>query len=239
LIDAALDVAAWRDGCSVILEPVPPIGPIAEAVSWQEISLQWGDGSTNETAFEVERSPDGTSGWTKIATVGANGGSGGTLNYVDSGRDPSTTYHYRVRAINCAGVSAYTPNASATTEMPPPPPPEVPDGLVAVVNGSGTVDVSWNTVSGADSYDVGRADKLGKGNNWSLIATLVNVTAISHMDAPVVVGNTYRYYVRARNANGESGWSAHGQAKVSSGGGGGKGGGNGCTNGNKKNCGGT
>ncbi|MCZ6610681.1 MAG: M12 family metallo-peptidase, partial [Alphaproteobacteria bacterium] len=239
LNDAALDVAAWRNGCAEASEPAPPTGLTAAKVSWEEISLDWVDGSGNESAFEVERLPDGTSGWTKIATVGAVAGSGGALNYMDGGRDPSTTYYYRVRSINCAGVSAYTASASATTDSPPAAPPAVPDGLVAVVNGSGTVDVSWNTVSGADSYDVGRADKLGKGNNWSPIATLVNVTATFHVDATVVVGNTYRYYVRARNANGESGWSAHGQAKVSSGGGGGKGGGNGCTNGNKKNCGGT
>jgi len=106
-----------------------------------------------------------------------------------------------------------------------------------VFDGVDTVDVGWNTVSGAGSYDVGRAKKVGKGNNWSPIAIVgVNVTATFHVDATVVVGNTYRYYVRARNANGESGWSAHDQVKVSDGS---KGGSNGCGKGKKKNCGGT
>lgn len=235
LADSALNVAAWRAGCSELLGPLAPTDLTAGNATSDSINLAWVDGSGDESAFEVERSLDGSTGWTRIATVGAVAGSGGNVNYVNNGLNSTTTYYYRVRAINCADVSAYTANASATTDAPPPAPPAVPDGLIAVVNGSGTVDVSWNDVADADTYDVGRADKIGKGNNWSSIATLVNVPVTTHDDTNVVAGNTYRYYVRAWNAYGQSAWSAAVQVKVSDGSGGG-GGGNGCNKGNKKNC---
>ena len=165
----------------------------ATADSSEDISLAWTDNSSNESAFEVERSPVGANSWAKVANVGSGG-----VVYVDGGLNPDTTYDYRVRAINCAGLSDYTNVASATTD-PMAELPAVPDGLIAVFDGVVTVDVSWNAATGAETYDVGRAKKEGKGNNWSSIATVANnVTGTVHPDATVDSETTYRYYVRSR-----------------------------------------
>lgn len=67
-----------------------------------EVSLKWGDDSNKETAFEIERSIDGTI-FTKIGTTGRN-----EVTYSDKTVSEKTKYSYRVRATNTKGNSAYT-----------------------------------------------------------------------------------------------------------------------------------
>ena len=47
--------------------PIAPTGLTAAAASGQ-INLAWSD-VTGETGFKIERSPDGTNGWTQIGTT--------------------------------------------------------------------------------------------------------------------------------------------------------------------------
>jgi len=62
--------------------------------------LSWQDRSSNEAAFQIERSQDALL-FVPIATVGAN-----ITTYVDRSLDSATVYFYRVRAINAVGQSA-------------------------------------------------------------------------------------------------------------------------------------
>jgi hypothetical protein len=48
----------------------------------------------NETSIEIQRSNDGSTGWSTINTAAAN-----TTSYDDNGLAASTTRHYRVRAV--------------------------------------------------------------------------------------------------------------------------------------------
>ena len=89
--------------------PAAPTGLAATAVSSSEISLSWTDNSGNENGFEIERSADGFN-WSLLTMASSN-----TSSHTDSGLSPSTTWFYRVRAINGAGESDYTNVASATT----------------------------------------------------------------------------------------------------------------------------
>ncbi|HYO11048.1 MAG TPA: fibronectin type III domain-containing protein [Tepidisphaeraceae bacterium] len=95
--------------------PVAPSGLAAAAVSATQVALTWQDNSSNESGFRVERSLNGSSGWTEIGTAASAGGSG---SYTDSGRTAGTTYFYRVRAYNAAGNSGYTNTANATPSAP-------------------------------------------------------------------------------------------------------------------------
>ncbi|HAT11891.1 MAG TPA: hypothetical protein DCS97_15170, partial [Planctomycetes bacterium] len=98
---------------SVVTPSAPPLAPsalVATANSSSQITLTWTDNASNETGFKLERSPDGSSGWTQIATPAAN-----ATSYGDSGLLASTAYYYRLRATNAAGDSSYTATASATT----------------------------------------------------------------------------------------------------------------------------
>lgn len=90
--------------------PNAPTNLQANAVSGSQINLAWTDNSGVETGFQVERSPNGSSSWSHIATLGAN-----TTSYPDSGLGAGTTHYYRVRAINGQGESTYSNTAHATT----------------------------------------------------------------------------------------------------------------------------
>lgn len=96
--------------------PTPPAAPTnlnASAISYNRIDLSWTDNATNETAYHVERSLDGTN-FTQIASLGA-----GATSYSVTGLNASTTYYFQVRAGNSAGFSSYSNIASATTDAQP------------------------------------------------------------------------------------------------------------------------
>lgn len=74
-----------------------------------EVTLKWGDDSNKESAFEIERSLDGTA-FTKVGTTGRN-----EITYIDKALNEKTKYFYRVRATNVKGNSAYSNVAEITT----------------------------------------------------------------------------------------------------------------------------
>jgi hypothetical protein len=95
--------------------PAAPSGLTASGMSSSQISLGWTDNSTNEASFSVERSADGVT-FAQIASVPA-----GTVSFVNNGGLlPGDSYHYRVRAVNAAGNSAYSNVAVGTTTAAPP-----------------------------------------------------------------------------------------------------------------------
>jgi hypothetical protein len=90
--------------------PAAPSALSAAVVSTSQLDLTWNDNSTDETSFKLERSLDGSTGWTQIATPAAD-----ALSFSDNGLATGTTYHYRIRAANAGGNSAYSATVSATT----------------------------------------------------------------------------------------------------------------------------
>ena len=90
--------------------PNAPSGLVLTALSDTRIGLSYVDNSPNETGFQIERSDDGVSGWAIIKIMGING-----VSHINDSLLANTTYYYRVRAFNAAGVSAYTPVESQTT----------------------------------------------------------------------------------------------------------------------------
>jgi hypothetical protein len=96
----------------------PPAAPTvlsATAISTTQINLSWND-VANETAYRVERSPNGSANWSEIGTLQAN-----QSTFSDLQVSAQTTYFYRVRASNSGGFSPYSNIANATTPAPPAP----------------------------------------------------------------------------------------------------------------------
>ncbi|MBN1674984.1 MAG: fibronectin type III domain-containing protein [Kiritimatiellae bacterium] len=129
--------------------PAAPTGFTAAAVSSTEVQLTWTDNADNEDEYRVYRSLTGEDGtWTRIATLAAN-----ATALPDSGLHPATAYYYRVRALNAAGASAFTPTVSLQT--PEDETPIVPTGG-AWRYAKGTVEASapaaaWRLASFDDS----------------------------------------------------------------------------------------
>jgi M6 family metalloprotease-like protein len=109
--------------------PAAPTGLSALALSSTEIDLTWTDNADNEDSYRIERGPDGIN-FAIIDTLPAN-----ATSYSDSGLTQTTTYFYRVSAVNTVAAPASNV-ASATTQSPP---PEVDHVAYADQFGSGEV----------------------------------------------------------------------------------------------------
>jgi len=96
-----------------------PSGLTATAPSSTMVNLAWTDNATNETAYTVERSPDGSTNWTVLASVLA----AGATSYSDTTVSALTTYYYRVKATTATSSSNYSNTANITTPGTAPPPP--------------------------------------------------------------------------------------------------------------------
>jgi chitodextrinase len=93
--------------------PHPPVGLVANTVSDNRIDLAWGSGTIFMEGYELERSLDGTN-YTKIADFDSK-----AYSHVDTGLDPATQYHYRIRSFNQFGRSSYsTPDWAITFAQP-------------------------------------------------------------------------------------------------------------------------
>jgi hypothetical protein len=172
-----------------------PLGLSANGVSSSQIDLNWTDGASNETAYVVDRSPNGSTGWTQLADLPAN-----SESYSNTGLSASTTWFYRVRAENPNGNSAYA-TASATTQAPPPP-PNAPTGLTANGVSASQINLAWShSGTNEDGFRVERS--AANQGNWSVIATL-GVNASSYSDTGLPANTTFDYRVAAFNGSGQS-----------------------------------
>lgn len=93
--------------------PAVPGTPTVSYLSDTSLRVNWVDNSNDETGFEIQRSLDGATGWTTIATTAAD-----VTSYDDTGLTVDTQYYYRVRAVNANGESAWSNVASGTTTVP-------------------------------------------------------------------------------------------------------------------------
>src|SRR5438132_1980987 len=107
---------ALLDTGSITTVPTAPTSLVANTVSSSQINLSWtapNNGGSAITGYKIERSADGGSTW---STLVANTGITGTT-YSDTGLARTTTYTYRVSAINSVGTSSPSNTASATTSV--------------------------------------------------------------------------------------------------------------------------
>ena len=91
------------------LVPVMPGSVAATANAFNQINVTWTDNSNNETGFEVYRSTSSAGIYSIIGTTAAN-----ATSYFDSTVSASTTYYYKVQAINQSGGSGLTGTTAGT-----------------------------------------------------------------------------------------------------------------------------
>jgi titin len=130
--------------------PAAPSGLAATPISTSQINLNWTDNANNETGFEIERKTGAGGTYSFVGGTGAN-----VTSFPDSGLSPNTTYFYRVRAINTGGNSAFSPEASATTQSSGTGTGLVGDyfsnqnltGFPTLTRTDATVDFNWGTAA--------------------------------------------------------------------------------------------
>jgi hypothetical protein len=137
--------------------------------------------------------------WGLAGTTGAN-----VTSYQDTNVAASTTYKYRVAAIDAGGASGYS-NVAVVTTPTTSLPPAAPSSQVAVAGSTSSVTLTWQDSSNNElGFLIERSTNGAK--SWTQIGQVgANVT--SYTDTSVNKGKTYCYRVRAYNAIGNSVYS--------------------------------
>ncbi len=205
--------------------PTPPLAMtgrpdnlIITSGSPTRVSLKWTAPAASTlqiTGYRIEVSPNGTDSWT---TVGPNTSfTTVETSYTHTGLTLETAYHYRVYAISRqAGESIHPSNIIRITTGPSVR-PNRPPGVTATAGTDRSATITWTAPYDGGSpitgYEVnynfsGERDYIW--NNQPSVGPAVR--SYTHMD--LVVDSTYRYFVRAINAKGESSRSEIARARI-------------------------
>ncbi len=178
--------------------PTPPPAPtgLSATSGNAQVSLSW-TASSGATSYNVRRSTTNGGPYTTVSTPGAVT----TTSYTDSGLTNATTYYYVVTAVNSAGESGNSNEASAQPAAAPTK-PDPPTGLSAsAASGDKPVSLTWTAPAGTvDSYTVKRSTTTGTG-----YSSIGSTSTTSFSDTTAIAGQTYYYVITASNTGGESG----------------------------------
>ncbi len=174
--------------------PAAPSNLQASALSTTSIGLTWTDNASNETGFAIQRSSDSAATWTASGTPAAN-----ATSFTVTGLQPGIQYHFRIRATNGDGNSAWSNLAAATTVTLP----ASPSNLAASATSASTVGLTWTDNSNNESQFIVEKAATSGDLNWSETGTTapdVSAYTVTGLNA----ATEYRFRVRAANAAGTS-----------------------------------
>jgi len=181
--------------------PSPP-SMQADAVSNSQINLSWTvpvhNGGSAIIGYYVERSTDNGTTWSTLVAD-----TGNTTTYSDSGLTHSTTYAYRVSAINSVGTSQPSNTVTATTLNSIPSQPIDLKATAQLLQ----INLNWNKPSDnggtpITGYFIERSTD--DGNTWSTLVANTGSADTTYSDTNVFPLTTYTYRVSAINDVGTS-----------------------------------
>jgi hypothetical protein len=171
-----------------------PTKPVLSSVTSTSLFATFTDGSGGATIDSRQLAYHTTSSITGATIISSDGSTSIT------GLSPGTTYYVWARTHNAAGYSPWSPVASTTTLRTPTPPsaPTVTDITQT------SVTVAWtappNGGSPITGYDVGYGTD-------PMTPTTVVASSSPKAITGLTPGTRYYFWVRARNAVGNSAWS--------------------------------
>ena len=212
------DTVCWGGGgpdhsCNIIptetvsVEVSTPSAPqnlVQGETTTESVTLTWDTPAGDEyvTGYQVlRRSPPGES--TLQAYVEDTGSA--ATEYVDTGVEPGTTYVYRVKAINAAGVGEQSNFVRLTT--PEPDPPAAPSNLTGEAGVTATdvsITLNWDAPAGdtdVTGYQILRRSPPGE-STLQVYVEDTGSTATEYVDANVELDTIYVYRVKAIGAGG-------------------------------------
>jgi chitodextrinase len=204
--DWVMQMAAFRAGSGGggggdTQAPTNPSALVATATSSSQIGLTWTASTDNVgvTSYLVERCAGaGCTGFVQIATAPS-------ASYADAGLTSTSSYSYRVRAVDAASnLSGFSGVASATTPAPSDSQaPTAPSNLVAT--GAVTqVTLGWTAATdnvGVASYLVERCT----GAGCAVFTQVGSSATAGFVDSGLTATTSYGYRVRATDAAGNLG----------------------------------
>ncbi len=175
--------------------PVPniPVNLVASAYSMTRVDLSWTDTANNETWFRIERRVAGGP-WEDLEDIVGN-----LESYSDTGLTANTSYAYRIRSGNAAGLSS--PSNEALTTTPNVPVPSAPSNLRLTSLSVTQVSLAWN--DNANDEQGFRVERKSGSGEYEQISELP-AGSTSYSDTSVMELGNYMYRVYAYNANGSS-----------------------------------
>ena len=185
---------------TVAAPPTAPTGLTATTISSSEIDLAWVNTDNSQTSLKLERSTDGGTTFSPLATLAAN-----VASYQDTGLTPATTYVYRIKAGNASGDSAPSTMATAATNDVV---PIQASGLVATAVSATEIDLTFQDNSKNElGFHLYR--KTGTGGAFTLVTTIPASpglgATVAYGDKGLTPGTYYEYHLKAYNAVGEGG----------------------------------
>jgi fibronectin type 3 domain-containing protein len=183
-------IADYNNGLVILNHSNPAAVPAASvnltgnSPTSGEIDLNW-DASFGATSYNVYRSNTQYGTYTKVGSPTAN-------SFKDTGLLGSTTYWYKVSAVNAAGESAQTGPVSVTVS---PDPLTAPSGLTATGVSRDQVYLEWNAVTGAAKYTVYVATS--QYGTYSLLGSVTGNTGYAY---GLSANTTYWFKVSAANS---------------------------------------
>ena len=160
-----------------------PTGFAASNTSSSDFNLSWSS-TTGASSYTVTYQPSGGS----YSTLTGLTGTSTTISSLSSG----TVYTLYITAVNTYGTSTASSTITYGTISP------VPSGLTITNNSSTSVNVSWNTATGASSYTVTYQPSGGSTSTSS------GLTETSTTISSLLTSTTYTFQIASVNSYGTS-----------------------------------
>jgi endoglucanase len=171
----------WTDAAP----PSAPASLVGLAGNAQAV-LSW-TASPGAASYNVKRASTDGGPYSIVANVTAT-------NHTDLNLTNGTAYYYVVSALNQAGQSGNSTQASVTPEA------FAVTGLAAVTVSASQIDLTWNALDDATSYHVKRA--LLNGGPYTTVGS--GITTTNFQDSGLAAGTIYHYVVSAMLPGGET-----------------------------------
>jgi fibronectin type 3 domain-containing protein len=168
--------------------PLAPTSLTATVSGTGPVTLSWNDNASTEDSVRIERQVNG-GGFTRIAAPGAN-----TTGYSDNAVTADNAYGYRVQACNAGGCSAFSNQATATTQ------PVQATGLAITAVAYDSIAIAWTDASATETSFIILRRTGGSGPAVDIDTVSGNITA--YTDTTVAPTTAYDYRVEACNAAG-------------------------------------
>jgi FtsP/CotA-like multicopper oxidase with cupredoxin domain len=180
----------------VVASPVvaAPTGLLASTATGAVV-LTWTDASTNETAFNILRSPQGAGTFVQVGTVAKN-----IVTFTDATVGSGIAYDYKVVAVYTTTTSTSTSAASNIATVTS---PLIAAPVVAANVAAGTMVLNWvDNTNNETAYQITRTDGAGAAvvfttPNRSTTLKSATGAAVTYTDTTAVPNVAYSYTVKA------------------------------------------